>query len=92
MTKLNRWQESEKNPYKSLVDTTFGHPSAKYLRLEGQKQVGDRTMAITLFLLPDTSSKFGNTSPYVDLIAPYVRETLEWPVIEEDGTAHGNPR
>lgn len=92
MNKLDKWQQSQKNAYDNLINATFGHPPSRYLRLEGEKEVGGNPVAITLFLLPDASSKFGNTSPYVDLIAPMSREQLDASFVFEDGTGHGNPR
>jgi len=92
LSKLDKWQQSQEVPYKNQINSTFGHASAKVLRLEGEKEVAEGTVAITLFLLPDVCSKFGNTAPYVDLIAPMSRMKVDDPIVLEDGTGHGNPR
>ena len=92
MTKLNPWKTSEKDSYLNLIGQTFNKPSTKMLRLEGEKVVDGLTEWLTILLLPDSISRFGNGSPYDDLIVVSCRTQVDGPVIAQDGTAHGNPR
>jgi hypothetical protein len=93
-SKLNKWQESEKDAYQTLIDNIFGNASKNVLRLEGEKEVGNDVVPITLFLLQEACGQQpgNNAPPHVDLIVPVTRDLVHVAVIFDDGTGHGNPK
>ena len=101
-SKLKPWKSAERTKYEKMLKETFGGAHTDVLRLEGEKVVSEQTEWLTLFLLPEAVSKFGNGPPYIDLMMVACRTTLgvkfgklralRNPRTRQDGTAHGNPK
>lgn len=90
MLKLDPWKKSERTRYDDHVRTFLKSKPDNMMKLTGKKMFEGKPETLTLYLLPEAISRFGGGTSYTDLIVMTCE--IDGPHIQQDGTAHGNPR